>query len=180
MQKILITGVLIFISTIGYSQVTNVEGRPFRHIIKTNLLNLIMIPSIHYEQRIAKTSSLVINLHRGSLTLLTANNWLNSSLEYRKYFPKIGFDALKGKYFSLGIAHKKDYDNSHTDEFGNTTKFDNIKLGAIVRTGYQFGLSDEVSMDVGIGLAALVDISKKYRDPLEGEYRLMGGIGYRW
>ena len=48
------------------------------------------------------------------------------------------------------------------------------------RLGYQFGLSDNFVMDLGMGLVVLSDFHKYKRYLPDAELRLMTGIGYRF
>lgn len=171
---------LILISTITYSQQSSKHIRQFKGVIKTNVLNLFMIPSVHYEHRIADKSSILLNFHRGKITFITENNWLNAAVEFRKYFSKKNSDTLWGWYLSGGISYKYDYEDVILDDLDMIIKVGKPQLGIIARAGYQFGLSDNFIMDLGAGLVAFSDLHEYKRAPLEGEFRLMAGVGYRF
>jgi hypothetical protein len=179
MKRILIICLFFIYSSVN-AQVSSSEGRGSKANIKTNALNLIMIPSIHFEYRIARSSSLQFNFHRGHITFISEHDWLNASLDFRKYFPGQRIDAMTGWYISAGFAYKYDYNDVILDDLDNIVKNGLSRIGPIVRCGYQFGLSDAFTMDLGIGLAALLETHSYKRNPGEGEYRAMCGIGYRF
>lgn len=147
-------------------------------ILKTNVLNLIMIPSAHLEFRIAEKSSVVLNFHRGSLVFINENNWINASIDYKKYFSRK--TNLTGFYLSPGITYNYDYDDVKLDEAGNVIKYGISSIGGIVRIGYQFGLNDHFIIDLGTGLVIDKEIESNYADTANAELRLMAGVGYKF
>lgn len=171
---------IFFIYSSANAQVSSLEGRNFKAIIKTNVFNFIMIPSIHLEYRIARNSSLQFNFHRGHITFISESDWLNSSLEFRKYFAKRNSDALRGFYLSPGIVYKYDFNDVIFDDLDMFVKNGKPQIGIIGRLGYQFGLSDNFVMDLGMGLVVLSDFHKYKRYLPDAELRLMTGIGYRF
>jgi len=149
-----------------------------KFIIKTNVLNLVIIPSVHIEFRIADKSSVVLNFHRGKLVFFNENNWINASIDYKKYFSKK--TNLTGFYLSPGIAYNYDYDDVKLDEVGNVIKYGISSIGGIVRIGYQFGLNDRWIIDLGTGLVIDKEIEPDYNDMVNAELRLMAGVGYKF
>lgn len=171
---------LFFIPNMSFAQQQGLKSHPYRVAVKTNVFNLLIIPSLHVEYRITKKSSVVANFHRGNLVFFTENNWLNATLDYRRYFAKSTSDALRGFYLSGGFAYHYDYDDVILDDMDQVVKTGKSKIGGVFRTGYQFGLSKHFLMDLGVGLAILSDLHEYRRDPVEAEGRLMFGIGYRF
>lgn len=147
-------------------------------ILKTNVLNLIIIPSLHLEFRIADKSSVVLNFHRGRLVFFNENNWINASIDYKKYFSRK--TNLTGFYISPGIAYNYDYDDVKLDEVGNIIKYGISSVGGIVRIGYQFGVNDHFIMDLGSGVVFDKEIEANYEDKTNAELRLMAGVGYKF
>lgn len=171
---------IFFIPYISFAQQQELKSHRYRIAIKTNVFNILIIPSLHVEYRITKKSSVVANFHRGNLVFFTENNWLNATLDYRRYFAKSTSDALRGFYLSGGFAYHYDYDDVILDDMDQVVKTGKSKIGGVFRTGYQFGLSKHFLMDLGVGLAILSDVHTYRRDPVEAEGRLMAGIGYRF
>ena len=147
-------------------------------ILKTNVLNLIIIPSVHLEFRIADKSSVVLNFHRGRLVFFNENNWINASIDYKKYFSRK--TNLTGFYFSPGFAYNYDYDDVKLDEVGNIIKYGISSVGGIVRIGYQFGVNDHFIIDLGSGVVFDKEIESNYEDKTNAELRLMAGVGYKF
>ncbi len=147
-------------------------------VVKTNVLNLPIIPSVHLEFRMFDKSSLVLNFHRGRLVFFNENNWINASIEFRKYFYKK--TNLTGFYFSPGLAYNYDYDDVKLDDAGNIIKYGISKLGGIVRVGYQFGINDNWIIDLGGGIVIDKEIEPNYDDIATAQIRLMAGIGYKF
>ena len=147
-------------------------------ILKTNVLNLIIIPSVHLEFRIADKSSVVLNFHRGRLVFFNENNWINASIDYKKYFSRK--TNLTGFYISPGIAYNYDYDDVKLDEVGNIIKYGISSVGGIVRIGYQFGVNDHFIIDLGTGVVFDKEIESNYEDKTNAELRLMAGVGYKF
>jgi regulation of enolase protein 1 (concanavalin A-like superfamily) len=147
-------------------------------ILKTNVLNFIIIPSVHLEFRIAEKSSVVLNFHRGRLVFFNENNWINASIDYKKYFSRK--TNLTGFYLSPGITYNYDYDDVKLDEAGNDIKYGISSIGGIVRIGYQFGLNDHFIIDLGTGLVIDKEIESNYEDTANAELRLMAGVGYKF
>lgn len=147
-------------------------------ILKTNVLNLIIIPSVHFEFRIADKSSVVLNFHRGRLVFFNENNWINASIDYKKYFSRK--TNLTGFYISPGIAYNYDYDDVKLDEAGNIIKYGISSVGGIVRIGYQFGVNDHFIIDLGTGVVFDKEIESNYEDKTNAELRLMAGVGYKF
>lgn len=59
-----------------------------KFIIKTNVLNFIIIPSLHIEYRIAGKSSVILNFHRGKLVFFNEIYWINASIDHKKYLSR--------------------------------------------------------------------------------------------
>jgi len=171
---------IFFIPNMSFAQQPESKSYPYRIAVKTNILNILIIPSLHVEYRITKKSSVVANFHRGNLVFFTENNWLNATLDYRRYFTKSTSDALRGFYLSGGFAYHYDYNDVILDDMDQVVKTGKSKIGGIFRSGYQFGLTKHFLMDLGVGLAILSDVHEYRRDPVEAEGRLMFGIGYRF
>ncbi len=171
---------LFLVPYILFAQKQESKSYPYKMAVKTNILNILIIPSLHVEYRITKKSSVVANFHRGNLVFFTENNWLNTTLDYRRYFAKSTSDALRGFYLSGGFAYHYDYDDVILDDMDQVVKTGKSKIGGVFRTGYQFGLSKHFLMDLGVGLAILSDVHEYRKDPVEAEGRLMAGIGYRF
>ncbi len=83
MQKHLILTIFV-LSSISMTAQENDQ----KFIIKTNVLNFIIIPSLHIEFRITDKSSVVLNFHRGKLVFFSENNWINASIDYKKYLSR--------------------------------------------------------------------------------------------
>ena len=173
MLKNLILTVLVFMSVTVAAQ-----DKQQRFIIKTNTLNLPIIPSLHLECRIADKSSFVLNFHRGRLVFINENNWINVSIDFKKYFSKK--TNLTGFYLSPGIAYNYDYDDVKLDDAGNVVKYGISSVGGIVRLGYQFGLIDHWIIDLGTGLVIDKEIETNYNDMVNAEMRFMVGVGYKF
>jgi hypothetical protein len=161
-----------------YSTSMTAQKNDQKFIIKTNVLNLVIIPSVHVEFRIADKSSVVLNFHRGKLVFFSENNWINASIDYKKYFSRK--TNLTGFYFSPGIAYNYDYDDVKLDDTGNMVKYGISSVGGIVRLGYQFGLNDHFIIDLGTGLVIDKEIEPDYNDMVNAELRLMAGVGYKF
>ena len=173
MLKNLILTALVFMSVTVAAQ-----DKQQRFIIKTNTLNLPIIPSLHLECRIADKSSFVLNFHRGRLVFINENNWINVSIDFKKYFSKK--TNLTGFYLSPGIAYNYDYDDVKLDDAGNVVNYGISSVGGIVRLGYQFGLIDHWILDLGTGLVIDKEIETNYNDMVNAEMRFMVGVGYKF
>ncbi|MBK6565097.1 MAG: DUF3575 domain-containing protein [Saprospiraceae bacterium] len=171
---------LLLVPKMSFAQQRESKSYPYKVAVKTNIFNLIIIPSLHVEYRITKKSSLVGNFHRGNIVFFTENNWLNATLDYRRYFARSTSDALRGFYLSGGFAYHYDYDDVILDDMDQVVRTGKSKMGGVFRTGYQFGLSKHFLMDLGVGLAILSDVHEYQRDPVQAQGRLMAGIGYRF
>lgn len=149
-------------------------------ILKTNIFNLIMIPSVHLEQQISKSSSLQANFHRGSLVFISANEWIHTSLDYRKYFNKNKEAHLKGFYIGSGINLYHNYLASRVDENGNFIGQGKSDLGIQCKTGYQWiGKKERLTFDLGTGfLVSFITLQKSYYKSSDVILRLNASIGY--
>jgi len=169
----------LVISLLVLASITmSAQDKKQKFIIKSNVLNLIMIPSVHLEFRIADKSSVVLNFHRGKLVFISENNWINVSIDIKKYFSKK--TNLTGFYLSPGIAYNYDYDDVKLDDAGNVVNYGISCIGGIVRLGYQFGLNDHWIIDLGTGLVIDKEIEANYNDMVNAELKLMAGVGYKF
>lgn len=154
------------------------QDKQQKFIIKTNVLNLPIIPSLHLEFRMTEKSSLVLNLHRGKLVFFSENNWINASIDFRKYFSKK--TNLTGLYIAPGISYNYDYEDVKLDDTGKIIKYGISSVGGIVRIGYQFGLNDHWVIDLGTGVVIAKEIEANYTDVTNVQLRLMAGVGYKF
>lgn len=147
-------------------------------IVKTNLLNLPIIPSIHIEQQISNHLSLQFNFHRGRLVFFNESNWLNTSLELKHYFNGNYNNQLKGIYLSLAPNLYNEI-NSYTDASGNYRNL--ASLGAMGKLGGQFQLKDSRFYgDVGVGFVYnFYKIDNDYNEPNNVQMRANISVGYR-
>lgn len=173
MLKNLILTLLILTSIL-----VSAQDKQQKFIIKTNVLNLLIIPSIHMEYRMTNKSSVLVNFHRGRLVFFNESNWVNASIDIRKYFSKK--TNLTGFYLSPGVAYNYDYEDAKLDGVGNVIKYGISSIGGIVRIGYQFGLNDHLILDLGTGLVMDQEIESNYTDKVNAELRLMAGMGYKF
>jgi Protein of unknown function (DUF3575) len=147
-------------------------------IVKTNLLNLPIIPSIHVEQQITNSLSLQFNFHRGRLVFFNESNWLNTSLELKHYFNGKYEGQLRGLYLSLAPNFYNEID-SYTDVLGNSRNLGS--LGAMGKVGGQFRLKDSrFYIDVGIGLLYnFYKIDNDLNEPNNVQMRANISAGYQ-
>lgn len=171
MQKIFMF--IIFLMSV----VASAQDKQQKVIIKTNVLNLPIIPSIHLEYRIAEKSSIVLNFHRGHLVFFNESNWINASIDFKKYFSRK--TNLTGFYLSPGFAYNYNYNDVKLDSAGNVIKFGISSIGGIVRIGYQFGLSDHWIIDLGTGVVIDKEVENNYEDVVNAELRIMLGVGFK-
>jgi|GEM_PF-828143 len=149
-----------------------------RTIIKTNLLNGFMIPSLHIEQEMTSYTSLQLNVHRGSLVLISPNEWLNASLNVRFYLKP----HLQKWYGAAGIAYNYNILAIRYDSITNQTYKGKMALGPELRIGYQ--MSNPYSLrrwvfDINVG-ATLPFVSLQPNSGSEKiQARLFIGIGYQ-
>lgn len=168
---------LIFITLLLLTHVLNAQEKNHNFIIKNNMLNYFLIPSIHLECRLAEKSSLVLNFHRGTLALFGGNNFTNISLDYRKYFSK-KID-LTGFYLAPGLHYSHEYDVVKVDAQNYVSKHDVTSIGGIVRIGYQVQDGKNWIIDLGAGIVVAKEIEPNYSDVINIQPRLMLGIGYK-
>jgi Protein of unknown function (DUF3575) len=147
-------------------------------IVKTNLLNLPIIPSIHIEQQISTHLSIQFNFHRGRLVFFNESNWLNTSLELKHYFNGKYDGQLKGLYLSLAPNFYNEI-NAYSDTLGNYRNLGS--LGAMGKVGGQFQLKDSrFCVDVGVGLLYnFYKIDNDLNEPNNVQMRANVSVGYR-
>jgi hypothetical protein len=150
-------------------------------IIKTNTLNVLIIPSIHIEQKLTKRMSLVANFHRSKVIFITESNFINASLDLRYYLSKMKDDRrMRGFYLQPGFHIKRDLDEQVYNNNAGVVAIGQTYLGVIGRLGYQWHLSSRFMLDIGTGLAVhlqeVVEPSENFEP--EPELRLMLGFGY--
>lgn len=122
-------------------------------IIKSNLLNIVMIPSIHIEQQIGTSSSLQANFHRGSIVFISPNEFIHTSIDYRKYVTKNKQPDLAGFYLSSGINLYHNYLGTKVDEHNTPIGNGVSNLGVQFKLGYQWiGKNKGLSFDIGTGI----------------------------
>ncbi|MBC7884170.1 MAG: DUF3575 domain-containing protein [Saprospiraceae bacterium] len=160
------------------SVMISAQEKQQRFIIKTNVLNLPIIPSVHLEYRMSDNTSIVLNFHRGHLVFFNENNWINASIDFKKYFSNK--TNLTGFYLSPGISYNYDYDDVKLDDAGNVLKYGISSMGGIIRIGYQFGINDHWIIDLGTGLVIDKAIESDYTDRVNAQLRLMAGVGYKF
>jgi len=147
-------------------------------IIKTNMLNYFIVPSIHVECRVAKKSSLVLNYHHGILILIGYSRWTNTSLEYRRYFSKK--TDLTGFYLAPGVNYNYEHEVVKQNAQGSNMKQSVVSIGGIVRIGYQIHDVKNWVIDFGTGIVIDKEVEADYEDQVNAELRLMLGIGYKF
>ncbi|MBK9257560.1 MAG: DUF3575 domain-containing protein [Saprospiraceae bacterium] len=172
LEKLLLT--LLFFTSLMLSA----QEKQKNFIIKTNVLNAFIIPSVHLEFKLADKSSVVLNFHRGNLIFFNEKNWINASIDFKKYFSSK--TNLTGFYLSPGISYNYDYDEVKLDYTGNVLKYGTTNIGGIVRVGYQFGLNNHWIIDLGTGVVIDKEIESYYDDKIKAELRLMAGVGYKF
>ena len=169
---------LILIMLLLTSILVSAQDKQQKFIIKTNLLNLLIIPSVHLELRMTNKSSVLVNFHRGRLVFFNESKWVNASIDIRKYFSKK--TNLTGFYLSPGVAYNYNYQDVKLDDAGNVLTYGISSVGGIIRIGYQFGLNDHLILDLGTGLVIDKEVESNYEDTANAELRLMAGIGYKF
>jgi hypothetical protein len=146
--------------------------------VKTNVLNLPFVPSIHVEQQVKKNASLQLDVHYAKFVAIGNNEFLNMAITYRKYFSKQ--PILNGLYTgpSLTLHH-----NVLATEFIDsvTTLRGNTYLGAGGKLGYQkLFAKQRWCFDVNLGaLMHLIQTKEFTYFNRKIEVRAMLGIGYR-
>lgn len=155
---------LVFFAFVSWSQHSFSQRHIKSTIIKTNILNLIMLPSLHVEQQISKRGSLQLNLHRASLVFISENEVFNGSVDYRHYFFQNSKNTLKGFYLSPGVNIFHNYLYWKTDAKSNLTTQGISQLGLQFKTGYQWlWFQDRMSLDIGTGgVADIVTLQKDF------------------
>lgn len=177
MNRIIILSAFLLINTLGFGQINDSLVLK-RSILKTNALNLIMLPSVHFEGQIAEKTSIQLNLHRGSIVFISPNEWLNASIIYRKYMSSK--KDLQGVYVGAGLTFhhnflKSWYDSTYHQDYQTGASY----LGPEVRAGYQTKIKQSrwyFDGNLGYALPAIA-LNKRY-SPEDGQARLMLGIGY--
>jgi hypothetical protein len=153
-------------------------------IVKTNVLNVLLIPSGHLEQQVYKRLSLQGNFHRARVNFIGLSHYLNASVDARYYIltPKLKNNphALQGLYPALGMQVHHDYQGVST--VGGISTYDGTtEYGPQVKLGYQYqSPQSRFVVDLHIGLAAMVGQLQKtdtYYPDSEGRIGL--SIGYR-
>jgi hypothetical protein len=150
-------------------------------ILKTNVLNILLIPSIHIEQQISNKISLQANFHRSKFVLISKVDLLNASIDAKYYFKKKEETRLKGAFISMGVAINHRY---------NASRFvDSVSIsGGITRLGipqsklgYQWQSSNHrFIFDTSLGIVALpYSFQKNDYFELAFEYRANIGLGWR-
>jgi hypothetical protein len=151
-------------------------------ILKTNVLNALIIPSLHAECKLGQRTSIQANFHRARFVFFNENSSLALSAEARYYFSKVKASTLTGIYGAIGAGLFHDYlETRAIDSFGNTQ----IGLTSLAlpttRLGMQFaGKSARLYGDFGIGINYhAAPLQKDNLFNAEPQMRLMVAIGYR-
>ncbi|HRI00312.1 MAG TPA: DUF3575 domain-containing protein [Saprospiraceae bacterium] len=151
-------------------------------IIKTNAMNIPLIPSLHIEQGFTKHISVQLNLHRGTITFLSKTDWFNGSLDLRFYIKNYKSRSLSGIYLAPGLHYNFDYNEPIILENQNIVRYGRSNIGPIFRAGYQIVFANERwSLDLGLGLATkMIYLQKSLYSDFDSEFRAMAGLGYRF
>jgi len=158
----------------------NLESCPYwpRTIIKSNLLNTFMIPSIHLEQEINPNTSIQLNLHRGSLVFISPDEWINASINMRKYLKP----HLNKWYGAAGVNyHYNILATRYNQKTGNFLK-GSMSLGPELRIGYQSADPYKFRrwvFDVNIGASLPFVPLQPHGIGKSVQARLTVGIGYQ-
>jgi hypothetical protein len=173
-KNIIFTSIVCSINTLCYAQVQK------QTIVKTNTLNLLMLPSVHLEQQISRSGSIQGNFHRGSLIFISANEWIHTSIDYRKYFNKSRTPTLEGFYISSGINLYHNYLASRVDKDGSPLGRGKSDLGIQCKAGYQWiGKKERVTFDLGTGfLVSCLTLQESYYNDTDVILRLHASLGY--
>lgn len=146
--------------------------------IKTNILNLPIVPSLHIEQQIGKQSSLQLDFHRANFVFISETSLLNAALSYRKYLGKP--KGLNGFYTGPSLTFHHNY--LATEYIDSVTMLKgNSYIGAGGKFGFQKTFSkDRFVLDTNMGIVVHLAQTKDFeyfnRDT---ELRAMIGFGYR-
>jgi hypothetical protein len=182
-KGIIALAIAIFLCTSAQAQAGGMSEWP-QTIIKTNLLNILFIPSAHLEQQLAKKMSVQLNFHRARVNFISLSQYLNTSADLRYYLfrPKLKNNtrALLGLYPSLGFQIHHDYQAVRyvggTAIYGGATEF-----GPQAKVGFQYqSANSRFVADLNIGMAIMVGQFQKtdtYYPDNEG--RLGICLGYR-
>jgi hypothetical protein len=150
-------------------------------IIKTNILNIPLIPSLHIERQVTNKISLQANFHRASFVFINQTDLLNASIDARYYFKKQEETKLKGFFASLGVGINHRYNTSR--QVDSTYIQGGRTLLGIPQTklGYQWQSANRrFVFDTSIGIIAFpLSLQRDDNFYLEFEYRANIGVGWR-
>lgn len=156
-------------------------------LVKTNLFNIPFIPSFHIEQQLNNkgNQSIQFNFHYAKFVFISQNRFVNSSIDYRYYFPiKTSEKKLYGFYISPGIHYHYNFLNYRTiDTSPWTYKKGQGDFGFITRIGHQFtSKNNKWYLDLGVGLkvSAIPFPKENFYFKPESELRAMLAIGYKF
>lgn len=147
-------------------------------ILKTNLLNIPIVPSLHLEQQIGASSSLQLNIHRGSLEFFGQNEWLDISINYRKYFGK---NILLNRFYgAVGIASHYDLLQSRYNYGTQEIYKGDMSIGPEIRIGYQKQIKkSRWHFDTNIGAAFAYVPLLRFGNGYDSQVKVFLGMGYQ-
>ncbi len=170
--------IFLLFTTTSVALVKDKIPNPKTLIVKTNLLNIIMIPSFHLEYSLRPKHSLQFNFHRAQLTFLTREDWLNASLDWRYYLAKKK-KPFNGFYLSTGLHANHDY-NSYFKDSTSQKPISQTNLGVQVKVGFQANFKNSNwYFDFGVGSAFSLINLQNPEDINSPEMRLNISLGYR-
>jgi hypothetical protein len=149
-------------------------------IIKTNILNIPLIPSLHLERQVTNKISLQANFHRASFVFINQTDLLNASIDARYYFKKQEEAKLKGFFASLGVGINHRYNTGRwIDSNYISSGFSKLGLPQ-TKLGYQYQSANKrFVFDTSIGLV-LFPIALQRNDLFYVEYEYRANIGVGW
>jgi hypothetical protein len=163
------------------TSIAQIKSESNQTIIKTNILNILLIPSLHLERQITNKISLQANFHRASFVFISKTDLLNASIDARYYFKKQEEAKLKGFFASLGAGINHRYNTGRWID-SNYVSSGFSKLGLPqTKLGYQYQSTNKrFVFDTSIGLV-LFPIALQRNDLfyIEYEYRANIGVGWR-
>jgi len=173
--KSLVSLLIVFLSTQIFAD--NIDFHR-KTIIKTNVLNFVMLPSLHLEQQMGVSTSLQLNFHRGSIVIISPNEFVNASLNFRKYFKRMA--DLNKFYGAVGVSY---HDNLLQVRYNNQTQQTykgNKSIGPELRLGFQNNIKNSrwyFDANIGASLPFAPIQPFGYGEDLQA--RVFIGFGFR-
>jgi hypothetical protein len=172
------TSVLAFLIVVVATQ-PMAQEIPKTNLLKTNVFNLFIIPSLHFERELNPHNGLQFNFHRGGITFISRQDWLNTSIDWRHYYKPNEIHSLTGFYTALGVQLNHQY-NGYSADTSNYNPTGETIFGIQGKIGFQKNIKNSRWFwDVGIGLAQGIYHIQNKQNETSTELRFNFTFAYR-